>query len=96
MNYDDQFMKAHQKPEPATDKAKGYLADLARDRDHEAAISALPPVWQEQFHAFVANPDATYAKSDISKFIDLLKSCDRIGKMTKAPIPGSAAPRRSC
>ena len=89
MNYDDQFMKAHQKPQQATEKAVGYMCDLARDRDHEAAISALPPVWQETFHAIVANPDGKWAKDDVSKFIDLLKSCDRVGRMSK-PIPGSA------
>jgi hypothetical protein len=50
--------------------------DLANKRDHEEAISQLPPVWQEQFHMIVKAPDAQpYAQTDVSKFIDLLKGC---------------------
>ena len=87
--YDDQFIRSQKQPEKATEKAINYLCDLARGRDHEAAVSALPPVWQEQFHAIVANPQGTYAKSDVSKFIDLLKACDKIGNSSR-PVPGSA------
>ena len=87
--YDDQFIRSQKQPEKATEKAINYLCDLARGRDHEAAVSALPPVWQEQFHAIVANPHGTYAKSDVSKFIDLLKECDKIGNSSR-PVPGSA------
>jgi len=95
--YDDQFIKKHQKPAEASEKAYNFFMDLYRDRDWEAKVSELPPAWQEVFH-FIAKSDhriengVVYgiAKADVSKFIDLMKTCNRIAKMTKAPIPGSA------
>jgi hypothetical protein len=63
-------------PKPASERAIKYMLDLANARDHEEAISQLPPVWQEQFHMIVKAPDAQpYAQTDVSKFIDLLKGC---------------------
>lgn len=86
---DTEFMMAGQKPRQATESAINYFVDLYKGRDHEDKVSQLPPVWQETFHAIAANPQGTWAASDVSKFIDLLKTCDKIGPASK-PIRGSA------
>lgn len=81
MTYDDQFIKSQRKPKGASQRAIGYMQDLANQKDWEDEVSKLPPVWQEIFHAIVADandddPSPRWAQPDVSKFIDLLKKCE--------------------
>lgn len=79
----EQLQKLHplRQPQKATDKAINYLLDLAKSHDYEQALAELPPVWQELFHQIITSPDnPPYAQADVSKFIDLLKSCPRVPK----------------
>lgn len=89
MNYDDQFMKQNQKPPLASPGSLKYLHDLLASRDHEVAVSKLPEVWQDLLNSIAVGND-NVAQKDVSKFIDMLKTCDRKSMSTKAPIPGSA------
>jgi hypothetical protein len=74
----EQLQRLHplRQPAKASDKAIKYLRDLTAQRDYEQEVSKLPPQWQELFHQIQADPyNQPYAHTDVSKFIDLLKSC---------------------
>lgn len=81
-NDDMQFISKNKQPDWATPSQLAYLHDLSIGRDWEQQVTALPQAWQELFYATVAG-SKKILKSDISKFIDLLKSCPRTERMSK-------------
>jgi hypothetical protein len=73
-----------QRPKPASDRAIKYMLDLAETREYSDEVSKLPPAWQELFHTIIADAPGPFAQTDVSKFIDLLKTCPQAPTQSKA------------
>lgn len=91
-NYDDQFIKKHQQPKEASEGSLKYFNDLVAGREWDAQVSQLPPEWQELFLSNVPPNHTRIAQSDVSKFIDMLKTCPRKGQMMRVNGKGPLVP----
>ena len=75
---DEDFINQQREPKAASPKSIGYLKDLSTSRIWTGAIAELPAQWQTVFSDIIHSDegaDKKFAQADVSKFINLLKSC---------------------
>lgn len=75
-----QRRQASQQPKSASRRSIKYMQDLARQKQHEEQVRAMPQAWRDLFIATMADtstedPSTMFAQLDTSKFIDMLKKC---------------------
>lgn len=76
--YDDQFVNEAREPQKASASSLQYMRDLAKSRVWTGAVAELPAPWQTLFSDIIHEPAiGPFAQKDVSKFIDLLKTCPK-------------------
>ncbi len=76
--YDDQFVNEAREPQKASANSIPYLRDLSKGRVWTGAVAELPAPWQTLFSDIIhESSTGPFAQKDVSKFIDLLKTCPK-------------------